>query len=832
MGTFLTEGAGVCVFGLVGFVFGLDALRQLAKSRGYRFSDGWRALGVLVWGFGTFVFVVMQSATFYTVPIVCAFACLMDSFSAIGRSVSARSSIYATGWLALASLAWGLAVGSRPNYLLSLPALAIPLFYCISRLGDLVRTRKILGFLAGAIAPAALVGAGLAWYNFSRFGSILEFGIHYQFAASDQRFVKLWSAANALSTIRAYLLNDGLYLLHFPFFVQTSATIGVLPWMPFTVLGVVFPALLISQKVRHCAEWWCIGSCALVAGTIHLLGLCMLPFSNDRYLVDFAPSWTLLALGVAMALLHEGSLLRHSTRRMVSIAVCALAFFGIIRAWMLALDKTWDLSAKRKISVISETIVARAERLFGVRYGPLLFRADFHGMPIGSPQALVETGGGVDGLFAERIDPTHLRLSFVHLGNPPIAGRPFAFLDGASRTIKVNLGSFYPPKTHPFFAGWDKSMIEAVSRVIRVEVDGTVVLQGNSSFYGSDARHVAIGRDVGLGLANFAGSISDLSVETLQDGNQLRELGWKGAVRLKIKFPPFGVAHSEPLISSGTAGASDMVYVTFLSPTTLRFGEDSSSGGAVESLIVEYDPSIDHTLDISYDALYGGDVAPVAGVVMKFDGSWKLRALRPTHSTKPYAVSFGYNAYNLGTASESFSGIMEPLPISPDVFVRASLPSFGRINIGLQFLPAPANTSEPLLSSGISGRGDMVFVRYGDNEHVSIGIDHWGVGSVIGKPFKIDYDHEYHIQVTSAAFLPQAGSPLWGTVPRAEQERQLSDIKVTVNGALVVEGPWNAYPSNVDEIVAGINAAGFSSCGPSFSGKIVNFDRDAINASK
>ncbi len=830
-GTFLTEGAGVCLFGMVGFLLGLDVLRQMAASRGYRLADRWRALGVLVWGFCTFVFVLMQSPIFYSVPIASAFACLMAALAAVGRTVTSREPLRAAVWLGLASLSWGLAVGSRPNYILGLPAIVIPLAYCVfgTRGRNSVAARFLL--VAAAILPAAIVGACLAWYNFSRFGSVSEFGIRYQFAASDQRFIKLWSAAFVGPNVRAYLMNDGLYLMHFPFFVPTSAAIGIVPWMPFTLLGAFFPLLLISRSARASRVWVCISACTLAAGVAQLAALCMLPFANDRYIVDFAPEWTLLALAVSMALIHDGGIKRLPLRRLLAASICLLAAFGIARAWMLVLDRTWDKGAKRTVAVASERVVSVTERILGIKYGPLRLEVNFKGVKVGSREALLETGGGSDGLFVERVDATHLRLAFVHRGNMPIIGIPFPFDPEGNHVVQVNVGSLYPPDTHPFFKGWDKSMIEAIHRGIRADIDGTMVLMGNSTFYPTDAAHVVVGRDTGLGLANFSGSILGISVGPVPSVEQLQLQGWRGPVRLKLRFPAFGAPHSEPLVSSGAVGASDMIYVTYLSPKTLRFGHDSSDGGSVETPVIEFDPLKEHTLDISYDALYQGATPSVAGVVLKFDDEWKLRAMRSTHSAKPYEITFGYNAYGLSTASETFSGTLVPTPIGPDAFVRRLLQRYGSIEVGIQFVQAPARGPEPLLSSGIAGRGDVVFVRYVDKDRVSIGIDHWGIGSVVGTPITVNRSHEYRLQVSSAAFLPPEGSPDWGDISLAEQRRRLTGIRVRLDGVDAVAAPWDGYPSNIDEIAAGVNAIGASSCGPVFSGKIVSFDRIPLQAS-
>ena len=82
-------------------------------------------------------------------------------------------------WLLLASLAFGLAIASRPNLLYGAMILFLPLI-CEWRNSTKPSAVRKLGplFLATAF-PLALIGAGLMIYNFLRFGNVFEFGWQY-----------------------------------------------------------------------------------------------------------------------------------------------------------------------------------------------------------------------------------------------------------------------------------------------------------------------------------------------------------------------------------------------------------------------------------------------------------------------------------------------------------------------------------------------------------------------------------------------------------------------------------------------------------------------------
>ncbi len=70
----------------------------------------------------------------------------------------------------------GLVVGARPVYLPGLAVLLLPAVLTWREGGRWGRE-----FWAATV-PAGLVGLGLAWYNYARFGSPLEFGQTYQMA--------------------------------------------------------------------------------------------------------------------------------------------------------------------------------------------------------------------------------------------------------------------------------------------------------------------------------------------------------------------------------------------------------------------------------------------------------------------------------------------------------------------------------------------------------------------------------------------------------------------------------------------------------------------------
>ncbi len=93
-------------------------------------------------------------------------------------AVSAMATQNTGRWLALAGLAWGAAIGCRVNTALAIGwMVATVCLYLIYRAKG--RYNWILPTIT-LLIPLVLWGAGLAWYNAARFGSILETGHRFQ----------------------------------------------------------------------------------------------------------------------------------------------------------------------------------------------------------------------------------------------------------------------------------------------------------------------------------------------------------------------------------------------------------------------------------------------------------------------------------------------------------------------------------------------------------------------------------------------------------------------------------------------------------------------------
>lgn len=114
----------------------------------------------------------------------------------------------------LTSLCFALAVGCRPFYA------ALGLVWGLGLLVQIHKKQAPPALLLPAVLPAALVAAALMAYNFTRFGSVLEFGHNYlpEFVqAADGQFSLAYLWPNFLKLLRPVTLDSALQL-HFEIF--------------------------------------------------------------------------------------------------------------------------------------------------------------------------------------------------------------------------------------------------------------------------------------------------------------------------------------------------------------------------------------------------------------------------------------------------------------------------------------------------------------------------------------------------------------------------------------------------------------------------------------
>jgi hypothetical protein len=339
-------------------------------------------LSVLAFAFANPAPHLIATAGVYQAAIAGAQTFLLAGLLAVMQALEAAEEGRRRGrWLALAGVAWGLALGCRISVggaviLLALLTLVLlPRAQATATQGGADRPRRRFRDVVALGTPlvAALVGLGL--YNRVRFGSWWEFGTNLQLTTLRFRLSSEYVVINLFN----YLLRPLSASCYFPFAIQVSGDRGFPAWLPRPagyLTGEPVTGILIAVP---CA--W-LGVIALVAAARRLRAFIRTPSLRDPHtrLFLFATA-SFLVLGTATGLAEIG--LYMATMRYLADVTAGLTLLGLLGGWTLLAAtqgrRGWHLAAQIAfVGLTGATIV------FGVLLGFQGYNNHFerHNLPL------------------------------------------------------------------------------------------------------------------------------------------------------------------------------------------------------------------------------------------------------------------------------------------------------------------------------------------------------------------------------------------------------------------------------------------------------------------
>lgn len=247
---------------------------------------------------GSLIFMSQASADFYYIAVSSGLAFLalflLFSFCAYDSDRLKNKCL----WFALSGISLVLLVMSRPNLALYF-VIIIPIYVSVLFSKEFKISEKVKQVISFAI-PTIIGAAFVMWYNYARFGSILEFGAKYQLTVYD---VSKYSFSTSLVLPAFYYyffqfpefaksapyLDIPFYrhpsLLEFPSYVYVTSTIGVLSFP--SVWGVAcIPASLADKNTDKTKKSVLMLSVVSVI-IMSIFDMCFAGV-NIRYLADIA----------------------------------------------------------------------------------------------------------------------------------------------------------------------------------------------------------------------------------------------------------------------------------------------------------------------------------------------------------------------------------------------------------------------------------------------------------------------------------------------------------------------------------------------------------------
>jgi hypothetical protein len=428
----------------------------------------------------------------------------------------------------------------------------------------------------------------------------------------------------------------------------------------------------------------------------------------------------------------------------------------------------------------------------------------------GASQPLLSTGHPNAGavVIVTYLDEKHIRLS------ADVWGRFFQSapieLDFSQVQSLVVSDSALFPQDHPMVQALTPAEIRQRRNELRIELNGRTVIHEACYAYESALPEIHVGstRFVSMTDPSFLGDI--LGVKRLPIPRSLGLPAGRHA-RLVVTFPMGRSGSSEPLLCLVSADMTRECYVTYLSRGRIRITCWGPAGVPLESGECTFDPAKSHVIDIE-----AGDTnspAPSHQVSCEFDGVRLFGGSQLQSAARPPAIDSGINRVRAPGVDDRFTGSQMELTLPSDTPQAGPAPTHGAVHMILTLPENETGRHEPLLTTGRTGAGDLVYLIYEDDHHVRVGFDHWGVGGITSDPIRVDYGlpHEVWIGMSS---LNETGVTNTG-----------SPVTVVLDGQTAVASKLVPYPTTASEVTVGKNGIGGSTADPDFNGSVLFVER-------
>lgn len=430
------------------------------------------------------------------------------------------------------------------------------------------------------------------------------------------------------------------------------------------------------------------------------------------------------------------------------------------------------------------------------------------------PEPLLSTGRGAawDSLFAQFPDASHIQFGLDHPGAGAILS-PVLPLDRTKpHRLLVNLGSLYPPgspgRAAPTFVFWDDALVLRQAAGQSADSRPEDITFGHN-FVGSSAS-----------VPQLSAAITRFRRVIPHDPDSVFS-SHPGTLELELLPFENPTPFFEPLLSAGPPGHGDAVFLRSEGGGRLRFGFDHWGGGSALSETVQTDPNRMVRLEIAQGSFFPPEAAPVDGIplrklYLRCNDRVVFNRFVPFHSSSPEWLAVGRNlaASTLVEPRTRFPVLNCVASPATDLFPETrGYP--GAVRVTLNFLQPPEpGQSEPLLSTGRSGAGDLLFIRFATDGSYRIGLDHWGHGLVLSEPRQFNPTRPLELTLSLGSLYPP-DDPAFARLHRR--------LLVMAGTQVILDQPAQFHPALPASRVLGFNAIGASTARRSLSADVLDY---------
>ena len=824
-------------------------------------------LAAVMFGLGNFCLVMLMRNSVWELPISSAycFSCLgywllFNAFEATTRRAPR---------LALAGAAFGLAVASRPHFVFcGAVVCALWIWDWRSRpRGAGERDRGLfLRETTALFLPLGLAVAGLLLYNTLRFDNPLEFGQKYMLAGIDQSHLRMLGPRFVPINFYYEFLAPAQFQRYFPFVDVVRSYPGIRPEgyfgfedpygllsnMPISWLAMGVPVIwgIRFRDNRTLGSW--IRLFGLCFAALSLAVLCF-PGAANRYMVDFIPTLEFVAgLGLLMiGSLRGGSAGWRKLLQSAGVAIVAYtALFNVFAAF--AHNGMFEAHRSRAYHALQDWFdrpVFLWEKWRSEPYGPLEMTVRLAQGKPGRVEPLLVTGVSYRSDYTYIYydpDGLNIRLGYTRTNHEQQLSQPIPVDFNVPHRIGIESGALYPRKGHPYFAGWAPARVEAAKRTLQVSFDGVPYLEGTHEFFETTPGFLSIGRN-GLSAytaPRFSGAV--LSARRGSLAPSTLPLSENKFFRAAFVLPQGASGRREPLISTGSFGAGDLIFIAYDDDTHIRLGFHHSGSAPIWGEPLSVAPGQVQILDGSMGSFFShprnAEERQMGGVLfIRFNGRVVWAEPRSFHPAGNPVASFGVNSWRSDACAASFSGrilavqptdsVMPDAPSKHFIFAPYWLEAGGKAGYGPLRLNVvlPRNRAgkfEPLLVSGPSvSQADYLWIRYQeDGASVIIGYEHTSGGGPNSGAFPLDPARPHVIEMELPSLYPPQGDAYFGGLSLLSMVSKKGRVRISVDGVVRIDAPAKAYESTPEQATPGENRLS-DTFGRKFSGRVARVER-------
>lgn len=518
-------------------------------------------------------------------------------------------------------------------------------------------------------------------------------------------------------------------------------------------------------------------------------------------------SWLTLAVRVARGVPDLSEADRQRLRALLRPAVlggtCALLFVAAVVAGLFAY----------------------AQRPHGAPIGPLRVKFAVPTSLVGRREALLSTGAPGKGVIVFYVypDANHLQIGLDVWGTQLLS--PATQISrGQTQELVVDFGALYPLDA-PRMRSLPRFAQQQLRRFVRAELNGRSVVFGELPSYETTPEQIHTGGSaIGGSLADWQFHGEWVGADRIPFHTPLALID-TSAVNIRLDASGAELEQRLPLFSIGPDGKDGVAYLIRKGEDRIVYGFVGADGVASEAPPLETVALTDVRCVLGPTVVGSLIQARFEHKGERLSGPAELLPLE-----KPLILNRGTNFSNAHDTQARFLG--KRLEVDVDLTNANSIlkATNGAYELFATFANQPTVQPEPLVVTGKTGAGDLVFSQFVDPTHIVFGVDHWGMGAPKSEPVEIDYSVPHRISVSLGSLYPPFNDSAWGGIADDVKRRLLEHVIISLDGKVVLDVAVPVHPTTRAQICVGENRIGSSTCGPIFGGQIHAVRRSGLPA--